>query len=110
MAFSIIHPLYPKLAITTSGTVVAHQSLTVGTAASAFATTFNVNTNLVTFDVQGFAVRVRFDATAPTATVGHYLPVQTAYTWDKDMAARAQFIRDTTATGDATIFVTELQA
>lgn len=105
--YNVLHPLYPKLAITTTGTVVVSQTLTVGTAASAFSTTFNTMSNLVMFDVQGYAVRVRFDGTDPTATVGHYLPAATAYTWDKDMAARAKFIRDTTSTGNATIFLTE---
>lgn len=110
MPFNIRHPLYPQLSITTSGAVVAHQTLTVGTAASAFATIFNVNTNLVSFDVQVSDVRVRFDATPPTATVGHILPAGTAYTWDKDQAARAQFIRDTSASADAEIFVSEYSA
>lgn len=107
MPFNILHPLYPKLSMTTSGVVVPHQSLTVGTAASGFSETLNTNTNLVSFDVQVSDVRVRFDATAPTSTVGHILPVGTAYTWDKDQAARARFIRSSTATADAIIFLSE---
>ena len=107
MAFNILHPLYPKLSINTSGNVVPHQSLTVSTVAIAFATAFNSNTNLVSFDVQGSDVRVRFDGTNPTSTVGHILPAGTAYTWDKDQAARAIFIRDTSASADATLFVSE---
>lgn len=97
-----------------TGSPVASQSLTVSTAAVA-ATGYTGSTavsgvNLVTFDVQTSDVRVRWDGTDPTSTVGHVLPAGTAYTWDVDQYNAAKFIRDTAASGDATIFASALQA
>lgn len=88
---------------------VPSQSLTVSTAAVAFGTTFADTTNQVTFDIQGVDVRARWDGTDPSGTVGHILPAGTAYTWDKAMAAAAKFIRISTASSDATIFLSETQ-
>lgn len=107
--FSQINVLYPKRAVTSAGSAIASQSLTVSTAAVAFSTTFNDVTQLVTFDIQGVDVRCRWDGTDPTGTVGHILPGGTAYTWDAAQAAAAKFIRISTATSDATIFLSELQ-
>ena len=91
-------------------TAVASQSLTVSTLSVPFGTAFNANSKLVTFDVQGADIRCRWDGTDPTSTVGHILPAGTAYTWNKEQAAAAEFIRISTATGDATIFASEFTA
>lgn len=89
-------------------TAVASQSLTVSTAAVPFGTAFNAASELVTFDIQGVDIRARWDGTDPTGTVGHILPAGTAYTWNKSMAASATFIRISTASSDATIFLSEV--
>lgn len=115
MGLSIQHPLYPKPAFDETGTIIASQSTTV-TGAAAAATAFSRGPtpvtggyDLVTFDVQGGAVRVRWGGTAPTATVGHFLPANSAYTWDAAMFANSLFILDTSA-ASATIFASPLQA
>lgn len=115
MSFSITHPLYPRPAFDETGAIIASQSTTV-TGAAAAATAFSRTPSptvggpeLVCFDVQTGAVRVRWDNTAPTATVGHFLPAGSAYTWDAKMFTSAQFILDTSAAA-ATIFASPLQA
>lgn len=88
----------------TNGTVIASQSLTVSTNAVEF-TDFSVpDTQWVVFDVVTSPVRVRWDGTAPTATVGHKLLAGVSYQMEVQMFNAAQFIRDTTAASDATIF------
>ncbi len=114
MSFSIQNPLYPRPAFDQNGLIVASASTTVsGTAAlaTAFSTTPNPSVggfDLVTFDVQNGAVRVRWDSVSPTATVGHLLPANTAYTWNSQMFTLAKFILDTTASS-ATIFASAIQ-
>lgn len=113
MGLSIQHPLYPRPAYDNTGTVFASKSTTVtGTAAAATAFSIgpspaNGGYELVCFDVQTGAVRVRWDGVAPTATVGHFLPANSAYTWDAAMFQSAQFILDTSAAA-ATIFASAL--
>ncbi len=115
MSFSILHPLFPKAAFDSTGTIVASASTTVsGTAAlaTAFTTTPNPSVggfDLVTFDIKGGGVRVRWDGVSPTSTVGHYLPDQSAYTWDGAMFNSAKFILDSAAS-TAVIFASALQA
>mgnify|MGYP003656647526 CR=1 FL=1 len=96
-----------------AGSPVASQSLTVSTAAVAptgyTSSTAVGNNSVVVFDVQGYAVRVRWDGTDPTSTVGHYLPAIAGYTWDVDQFNAAKFIRDTAAAGDATVFSSAFQ-
>lgn len=111
--YSQVHALYPKRAMS-SGSPVASQSLSVTVAAAAF-TGFTASTavggvTMVTFDIQDYDVRARWDGTDPTSTVGHVLPASTAYTWDVDQFNAAKFIRDTSATGNATIFASPMQA
>lgn len=108
MSFNILNPLYPKRSMS-GGTAVASQSLTVSTAAVGFGTAFNSKTELIVFDVQANDVRVRWDGTDPTSTVGHILPAGTAYAWTVSQAAAAKFIRISTASADATIFASEFQ-
>ena len=86
---------------------IASQSLTVSTAAVAFGTAFAARTQLVTFDIQDNDVRVRWDGTDPTGTVGHILPAGTAYTWAASQATAAKFIRISTASADGVIFASE---
>lgn len=112
--YSQVHVLYPKRAML-SASPVASSSTTVSTSAVAPSTIYTASTAvdpviLVTFDVQTSDVRVRWDGTDPTSTVGHRLPAGTAYTWDVDQFNAAKFIRDSGAVSDATIFASPLQA
>ena len=97
-----------------AGSPVASQSLTVSTAAVAptgYTASPAVNgVNYVTFDVQTNAVRVRWDGTDPTGTVGHILAASTAYTWSVAQFNAAKFIRISTASADAVIFSSALQS
>lgn len=99
---------FPRRAIA-SGTPVAAQSITVSTVSiSPTAYTNSVNggggVDIVTLDIQVSNVRVRFDGTAPTSTVGTLLYAGTNYTWNVDTFNNAKFIRDTAAVADAIIF------
>lgn len=105
---------FPRRAIVGT-TPVAAQSLTVSTAAISPTGFTNAvagggGVNFVTFDVQVSNVRVRFDGTDPTATVGTILYVGTNYTWNVDLFNNAKFIRDTSASSDAIIFAHPLNA
>ena len=112
MATSNQHVAFPKRAMT-GASATASQSLTVSTAAVAaagYTGSSGVNNNsVVVFDVQTSNVRVRWDGTDPTSTVGHLLYVGSAYTWDVDQFNAAKFIRDTAATADAVIFSSPFQ-
>ena len=96
-----------------ANTAIASQSLTVSTAAVA-ATGYTIippqAVQLVTFDVQTSDVRVRWDGTDPTSTVGHYLPAGSAYTWDAAQYNAAKFIRSSSASVDAVIFASPFKA
>ena len=95
-----LNNLYPR---TNSG--VADQRLTVSSTAIAFATAFNDNTTMVMFDVQGADVMCTVDGSDPTTSNGHRLYDGTTYTWSKQMAAAAKFIRQ--AAVDADIHASE---
>ena len=104
MSYDITNPLYPKPAYNASG-IIASQSLTVSTSSVSFATAYDQTfVRTVSLDIQDYDVRVRFDGTAPTSTVGHVLPASTAYEWSVSRFNNAKFIRDTSATGNATVF------
>lgn len=110
MAFNAIGPLYPKPAWAADSTQIPSQSLTVSAAAVA-ATGYDIPiVELVTFDVQVSDVRVRWDGTDPTGAVGHILPAGSAYTWAAKQYNQAKFIRISTATTDAVIFASPMQA
>ncbi len=95
---------------TTNGTVIASQTKTVSTDAVSF-TSFSVpDTDWVVFDVVTSAVRVRWDGTAPTSTVGHKFLPGMSYQLEVEMFNASQFIRDTTGSVDATIFASPLSA
>ena len=74
---------------------IADQRLTVDNTAGGvqFATAFNENTRQVMFDVQDYDVMCTIDGSAPTTTNGHRLTAGTRYTWSKEMATAAKFIR-----------------
>lgn len=110
MAFSVLHPLYPQRAMSNDGTAIASQSTTASTAAIAPTGYTQSSVNLVTFDVQVSDVRVRWDGTDPTGTVGHILPAGTAYTWDVAQYNASKFIRISTASSDAIIFASPFSA
>src|SRR5260221_36193 len=99
---------YPKPSLL-AGSPIAAQSLIVSTVAVAptgytAATSGSSPVQLVTFDVQTSDVRVRWDGTAPTGTVGTILYAGTNYTWNQAQYNNAQFIRRSTASVDAVIF------
>lgn len=109
MAFNALGPLYPYPA-RSGASAVASQSITVSTVAIGVTTAYAIpGVDMITFDIQGYDVRVRFDGTDPTSTVGHILPASTAYTWATNQFNAAKFIRDSTATADATIFASPMQ-
>ena len=102
MANSYVTNLYPK---PTPG--VTDQTLTVDATAGGvqFGTAFNSLTRYIVLDVQGEDVRVTYDDSAPTTTNGHILFAGRSYTWSKQAAAAAKFIRD--GGTDATIHASE---
>lgn len=91
-----------------AGAVIASQTLTVSTASVSFTAFSTPETDEVVFDVVTSAVRVRWDGTAPTSTVGHKLLPGRSYQWKVRMFNASKFIRDTTASSDATIFASPL--
>ncbi len=100
MANSYVTNLYPK---PTPG--VADQTLTVSSSVVQFGTAFNSLTRYIVLDVQGADVRVTYDDSAPTTSNGHILFAGRSYTWSKQAAAAAKFIRD--GGTDATIHASE---
>jgi len=89
MPNSYVTNLYPK---PTPG--VADQTLTVSTGVVQFGTAFNNLTRYIVLDVQDADVRVTYDDSDPTTTNGHILLSGRSYTWSKQAAAAAKFIRD----------------
>tara|TARA_R110002072_G_scaffold220939_1_gene378180 strand:- start:841 stop:1155 length:315 start_codon:yes stop_codon:yes gene_type:complete len=101
MANSFVTNLYPK---PTPG--ATDQALSVdATAGGVQFSAFNSLTKYVVLDVQGADVRVTYDDSAPTTTNGHILYAGRSYTWSKQAAVAAKFIRDTSVT--AGIFASE---
>lgn len=108
--FSQVNVLYPKPAFSLSANVLS-QSLTVSTAAVSFLTAYAIPAvDMVTFDIQGQNVRCRWDGVAPTSTLGHILYAGLGYTWTTSQFNNTQFIRISTASADATIFASPMQA
>lgn len=87
---------------------VTDQRLTVDDTAGGvqFATAFNEKTRQVMFDVQDYDVMCTIDGSAPTTTNGHKLTAGSRFTWSKEMATAAKFIRLTA--NSATIHASEL--
>lgn len=87
------------------------ESLTVGAAAVAltaatYAPTDGPRAAAAMITVGAQPVRVWFDGTAPTATVGHYFAANTIINICQVSIQNLRAIRDTTATGDAIFSVT----
>ena len=92
-----------------AGAVVPSQPLTVSGSAQSF-TAFPIpETEMILIDVVGGPVRVRWDQTAPTSTVGHRLYGNQSYVWLPKMFGSAQFILDSTA-ASATLFASALSS
>lgn len=108
---SQINVLYPMRAVTVAGPV-ASQATAVSTAAVTptgySADNVGGGVAVVTFDVQTSNLRCRWDGTAPTSTVGHLLFAGTNYTWNVTQYNNAQFIRDTLASADGSIFASPM--
>lgn len=95
---------------TTSGDTIASQNLTVSTSAVSAPVFATPDTRWVIFNVQTSNVRARWDGTAPTSTVGQLIMFGYSYLWPVNMFSSAQFIRDTAATADASIFASPFKA
>ena len=100
MPNSFVTNLYPK---PTPG--VTDQSLAVADSAVPFGTAFNSLTKYVVLDVQTADVRVTYDGSDPTTSNGHILFAGRSYTWSKEAAAAAKFIRN--GTSSASIHASE---
>jgi len=75
---------------------VADAAVTLLTTASLAGNTtgsFDELTRYIVLDVQDADVRVTYDGTAPTASVGHILFAGRSYTWAVETANKAKFIR-----------------
>lgn len=94
---------------TTSGDIIASQTLTVSTTSVSAPVFATPDTRWVLFEVITSNVRVRWDGTAPTSTLGHLLFVNYGYLWPVNMFSGAKFIRDSGASVDATIFASPLK-
>lgn len=92
------------------GSIIASQALTVSTAAVAFTDFDESEAQYAIIDVVTSPVRVRWDGTAPTSTVGHKMFPDYTYIWTVRMFNNAQFIRDTTASSDAALFASPLHS
>lgn len=76
----------------------AMQSLDVGASAVGI-TELAADTNFVLWELQDNNVRVRFDGTDPTSTVGHLLEVGDSGIWSKALVEAASFIRTGASNG-----------
>lgn len=115
MSFSITLPLYPRPSVlaSTTGYITSH-IVTVTSSAATDTVAFNVVSpgavDLVTLDVQGSDVRVFWEGSTPTSTLGHILPAGTAYTWSAVQYNNSKFILDSSATANATIVASPFTA
>lgn len=82
------------------------ERLAVSSTAVALASgSWSANTRVVMIDVQTYNVMVTFDGSTPTASNGHDLIAGEKYTFHREMAKAAKFIRKTS---DAVVHATEL--
>lgn len=107
MASASESTFFPTPAISL-GTRVASQAITITTSAGSPTAYDTGVVKTVCFDIQSQPVRVRWDGTDPTDSVGHILPATTTYQWGVNQFNAARFIRDSAATGNATIFASPL--
>lgn len=80
---------------------------TVGIAASQPVAGLAAETTHVLITVDGADIRVRFDGTAPTGSVGHLISSGTSMLWTRGIAESAKMIRD--ALVDASVSITQLK-
>lgn len=71
----------------------ADERLTVSSAVVQFATTFDITTQYIPFDVQNADVMITYDGSTPSATNGHRLYAGTNGVWSRQTAQAAKFIR-----------------
>ena len=96
--------------VQSDGDLVARQTTTVTTSATDFlSSALDSQTTHVLWSVDGADIRVSYDGVNPTATVGHKVADASSSTWNREFAQQAKVIRDTGATANATITITELQ-
>ena len=100
MANAFVTNLYPRPVPGTSG-----ESLSVSDSVVDFTTTYDRLTRYVVLDVQDGDVYCTFDGSNPSSTNGHKLYAGQSYTWSKDAASFAKFIRAGSVT--ATIYASQ---
>ena len=103
MSFSNLRPLYPQRAFNRDNTPISSTTFSVTTTATS-SQTFTAYPNqsgvqLVSFDIQGNDVYVRWDSVDPVASAGggHVLPAGSAYTWPVDQYNSTRWIASSTA-------------
>jgi len=98
---NLINELRPNMKAT-----VAHQELSVGAATAVSIAALDVDTTHAMLSVDGAAVRIRFDGTAPVAATGLLIASGTSgFIWRKEMIEAAKLI---SVTGTAKLNVVEL--
>jgi len=102
MSYNITNPLYPRPTSGVGGTSFLTSQITSITSGVTTVTGYNTNApgavDLVTFEVDGDDVRVFWEGSTPTASVGHILPSGTAYTWAAIQYNNSKFILKTGST------------
>jgi hypothetical protein len=91
--------LVPTVGATDERLAVSSSSVSLASAS------WSDNTRAVIIDVQTANVMVTFDGSTPSATNGHDLIAGEKYTFHREMAKAAKFIRKT---NDAVVHATEL--
>jgi hypothetical protein len=91
--------LVPTVGATDERLAVSSSSVSLASAS------WSANTRAVIIDVQAHHVMVTFDGSTPSATNGHDLIAGEKYTFHREMAKAAKFIRKTS---DAVVHATEL--
>ncbi len=104
MSYNVLNPMYPQPAM--SGNSFITSQVTTVTSGATTVTGFSPTTSvgqiqLVSFDVQGDAVRVFWEGSTPTSTSGHILPGGTAYTWAANQFNASKFILSSGSTASA---------
>lgn len=96
MAYANINNLYTKPARNSSG-LIAGQRLTVDNTAGGVSLTAITDANVITVEIQVLTndVYCTFDGTTPSSSNGFLLYVGQVFTWSKDRANTAKFIRVT---------------
>lgn len=89
------------------GKGVDFETITVSTSVVGLSSMKYPGRGKVLITIASQPIRLRYDGGNPTSTVGHYFDAGTTINIDgQDNLQNIKFIRDTTATGDATVSVT----